>query len=79
MEDPWGLIQRFLTDQISDEDKETLENWLNSDSRNYNKFEQIKEIWNLTEYPDEPEFNLNEEKKKIIQKILDAGDPSVDS
>ena len=79
MEDPWVLIQRFLTDQISDEDKETLENWLNSDSRNYNKFEQIKEIWNLTEYPDEPEFNLNEEKKKIIQKILDAGDPSVDS
>ena len=73
------MIQRFLTDQISDEDKETLENWLNSDSRNYNKFEQIKEIWNLTEYPDEPEFNLNEEKKKIIQKILDAGDPSVDS
>ncbi len=79
MEDPWVLIQRFLTDQISDEDKEILENWLNSDSRNYNKFEQIKEIWNLTEYPDEPEFNLNEEKKKIIQKILDAGDPSVDS
>lgn len=73
------MIQRFLTDQISDEDKEILENWLNSDSRNYNKFEQIKEIWNLTEYPDEPEFNLNEEKKKIIQKILDVGDPSVDS
>lgn len=79
MKDPWVLIQRFLTDQISDEDKEILENWLNSDSRNYNKFEQIKEIWNLTEYPDEPEFNLNEEKKKIIQKILDVGDPSVDS
>ena len=79
MKDPWVLIQRFLTDQISDEDKEILENWLNSDSRNYNKFEQIKEIWNLTEYPDEPEFNLNEEKKKLIQKILDAGDPSVDS
>ena len=79
MKDPWVLIQRFLTDQISDEDKEILENWLNSDSRNYNKFEQIKEIWNLTEYPDEPEFNLNEEKKKIIQKILDAGDPSVDN
>jgi len=72
-------MQRFLTDQISDEDKEILENWLNSDPENYKKFEQIKEIWNLSEYPNEPEFNLEEEKVKIIQRILNADDSSVDN
>ena len=79
MNDPLILIQRFLTDQISDEDKKILQNWLNADPENHNKFEQIKEIWKLTEYPAEPEFDLEEEKLKILQKILKSDDPSMDN
>ncbi|MCG8309057.1 MAG: FecR domain-containing protein [Cytophagales bacterium] len=75
MNKSWNLIQKFLMNRISDAERAALEDWLNQDVRHRQKFEQAKKIWELSGNSDEPVYNLEEEKQKIIQNIRNLQKP----
>ena len=69
MSDYWDLIQKYLRNQISNSEKEALEVWLNSEKKNRQKFKEIREVWELSRNSDKPVYDLDEEKRKILDKI----------
>jgi len=69
MNNHWILIQKFLRGHITDTEKEALEHWLNKEVKNRQKFDEIKEVWVLTKRSDEPVYNLEDEKLKVLQLI----------
>ncbi|NJN25306.1 MAG: hypothetical protein HC819_04680 [Cyclobacteriaceae bacterium] len=69
MKGHWTLIRKFLKGHISFAEKEALEEWLNYDLSNRQKFEELKEVWELTGQFEEPVYDLEEEKQKLLRQI----------
>ena len=69
MDDHWVLIYKYLKGDITDLEKDVLENWLKSDAKNLQKFKEVKEVWKLTKPFDNLIYNLEEEKQKVLKVI----------
>ena len=75
MNDCWVLMQKFLMNQISDAENEALQDWLNKDLKNRQKFEEVKQVWALSRRFDEPAYELEEEKQKVFENIKNYEKP----
>lgn len=60
------LIHKFLTGEISESEKEEFANWLIKDPKNLQNFEELKLIWDLSEYREE---TLENDPVEELQKI----------
>lgn len=69
MED-WELIIKYLKDEISEEERKTIEHWLNADAKNLLLFNEIKYTWNVSGSQHQP-IKINKLKawESIQQKI----------
>lgn len=65
------LIHKYLTGEISTEDKESLDQWLTSSPSNRQLLEEFRNIWELTDKGDEP-IDLSDEEFQEEMKKLDS-------
>lgn len=81
----WKLIQRYITDNCSPEERSRIEQWIDEDSRNRQLVHDLEQIWELS--PDE-EFQVNVKDawdqfriREIIQRrsVAEQKPPSVAS
>ena len=70
------LIHKYLTGEISPEDKKLLEAWLAATPENQQTFDEIKQIWESADEDDEEitDENFQEEMKKLESAVQDSVD-----
>ena len=68
-------MQKFLRNEMNDVEREELDAWLNRDFKNRQKFEEVKQVWELTGQFDTPIYALEEEKQKLYENIENYRQP----
>ncbi len=68
------LIHKYLTGEISPEDKKLLEAWLVASPQNQQTFDEIKQIWESADEEDEEitDETFQEEMKKLESAVQDS-------
>ncbi len=68
------LIHKYLTGEISPEDKKLLEAWLGASPENQQTFDEIKQIWERADDEDEEitDETFQEEMKKLESAVQDS-------
>ncbi|PZR31136.1 MAG: hypothetical protein DI538_21485 [Azospira oryzae] len=68
------LIHKYLTGEISPEDKKLLEAWLSTSPENQQTFDELKEIWESADDEDEEmtDGTFQEEMEKLESAVQDS-------
>ena len=70
--DSYNLIIKYLTKEIGDDELSGLNEWLKSDEKNLNEFNEIKDTWIFSHSSDD-----NKEVEKALERFNKRVEPSI--